>query len=186
MSYPPNYNACKESVWGRVSFFESSFPFSDPPQPGYPPQYPQQGYPQQGYPPQGYPPQGYPPQPCKFSFSLFFRFFLVSFLFWLPTRGALPLCCLLTRTDGAPYGAPGVVVAGNSQAALQADMADGRLDGRAFGAPVVNAGGPPHGYGAPMYAPGQVYINRKGKSKTYKLSKQQKKSMKHGYPPGGY
>ena len=46
-----------------------------------------------------------------------------------------------------------------------------------------------------MYAPGQVYINRKGKSKTYKPSKQQKKAMKGkghvyvqagAYPPGGY
>jgi hypothetical protein len=38
-----------------------------------------------------------------------------------------------------------------------------------------------------MYAPGQVYVNRKGKTKTYKMSKGQKKAMKHArYPPGGY
>jgi hypothetical protein len=79
------------------------------------------------------------------------------------------------------------------------DAADGRIDGRAFGAPVVNTNtNPPYGYGAAPMVPGQMYYNRKGKQKYYKASKQQKKMMKNqrrygggaypvgAYPPGGY
>ncbi len=182
MSYPPNYNACNRRFLGLLGLVLCSF-FLNARQktrsPDIRPRATRRRATRRNSPAIPRPATPRPvvltlPRPVS-SFFLFCFFFL---LFPPPS-------------DGAPaYGQPGVVVAGNQQAALQADLADGRLDGRSFGAPVVNAGGPPVGYGAPVYAPGQVYVNRKGKTKTYKMSKGQKKSMKHGmkhgYPPGGY
>merc|ERR1711991_1029468 len=82
-----------------------------------------------------------------------------------PVYGAYPA--------GVPYGGyvagytppmvvttPGVAMAGNSAAALALDAADGVIDGRINGAPIVNAGGPTYGgaaYGGAVYGRPTVY-----------------------------